>query len=131
MYLGFRNRQATVAEVAKFYGISASHVAKVVNRLSRLGYVRAIRGARGGILLGRPATEIRIGEVIEAFEGNLHLLDCVGTSDVCAVQRFCKLLGVLAEAGRLQTDYLNSVTLSDVLPGERDVTEYVDQATSS
>jgi len=40
----------------------------------------------------------------------------VGTPDVCAIQWFCKLLGVLAEAEQRQMDYLNSVTLEDVLP---------------
>lgn len=41
---------------------------------------------------------------------------CVGIEDVCVIQPFCKLKGVLAEAERVQRDYLNSVTLRDVTP---------------
>lgn len=119
MYLAVKDERATVAQIAELYGISSSHLAKVINQLSRLGYVRSIRGIGGGIELSRPADEIRLGQVVEAFEGNLHLLDCVATEQVCSIQSFCKLKGVLAEAERVQLEYLNSVTLADVVPTRR------------
>lgn len=127
MFLALQSERAKAADVAAFYGISPTHVAKVVNQLARLGFVRSVRGAGGGIELARPATEVRVGEVIRAFEGDLHLLDCVGTRDVCAIQRFCPLMGVLAEAERRQMEYLDSVTLAEVLPRRRDVRQYVAQ----
>jgi Rrf2 family nitric oxide-sensitive transcriptional repressor len=116
MFLACRSGRATVAQVAALFGISGNHVAKVVNQLARLGYVRSIRGIGGGIELARAPEEIRIGEVVLAFEGGLHLLECVGTDNVCAIESFCKLRGVLAHAEQLQVDYLNSVSLADVVP---------------
>jgi Rrf2 family transcriptional regulator, nitric oxide-sensitive transcriptional repressor len=48
----------------------------------------------------------------------MHLLDCVGTPGFCVIQPGCKLRGVLAEAERLQMEYLMAVKLSDVVaPG--------------
>lgn len=129
MYLAVRGVRGTAVEVAEFYGISAAHVAKVVNQLARTGYIRSIRGAGGGIELSRKPDEIRIGEVVQSFEGNLHLLECVGIADVCVIERFCKLRGVLAEAERVQVEYLNSVTLSDVLPTKRQVVETAKKTT--
>lgn len=119
MYLASRSERATVADVSTLFDISNNHVAKVVNLLSRFGYIRSVRGLGGGIELAVPLEEIRLGEVIERFEGNLHLLECVGTENVCVIQPFCKLKGVLAEAERIQLDYLNSVTLADVAPSSR------------
>jgi len=119
MYLASRDERATVSDVATLFDISSNHVAKVVNQLSRFGYIRSVRGLGGGIELARPLEEIRLGEVVERFEGNLHLLECVGTENVCVIQPFCKLKGVLAEAERIQLDYLNSVTLADVAPSRR------------
>ncbi len=116
MYLASVPERATIRQVADLFRISADHVAKVVQQLNRLGYIRSVRGVGGGIELGRPATEIRIGEVITAFEGSLHLLECVGRDGVCVVEDFCKLKRALAEAERIQRDYLNRVTLHDVLP---------------
>ncbi|GIW96265.1 MAG: transcriptional regulator [Pirellulaceae bacterium] len=119
MYLAVVGRQATAREVAEFYGISADHVAKVVNQLARRGYVQSVRGAGGGIRLSRAPEAISVGEVIEAMEGPLHLLDCVGSDGVCIIESYCKLRQVLREAERIQADYLRSVKLSDVLPGVR------------
>src|SRR6476620_1454086 len=102
IYLAGRSERASVAQVAAFYEISKDHVAKVVQSLARQGYVRSIRGAGGGIELARRPEEIRIGEVIEDFEGNLHLLECVGVENVCVIQPGCKLRSVLAQAERLQ-----------------------------
>lgn len=119
MYLATVAERSTVAKVAQLYGISTNHMAKVVNQLARLGYIRSVRGIGGGIELAKLPADIRLGEVIEAIEGNMHLLECVSTEDVCAIQSFCKLKGALAEAERLQLNYLNSVTLADVAPTKR------------
>lgn len=119
MYLASISERATVADVAGLFGISVHHVAKVVNQLARCGYVRSIRGIGGGIELGIEPERIRLGDVIVAFEGNMHLLECVGREHVCAIEAFCRLKGVLGEAERLQMDYLTSVTLQDIVPKKR------------
>lgn len=118
MFLASRKAgtRAKIGEVAAFFRISVPHVAKVVNQLARLGFVRSIRGAGGGIELGRLPADIRLGDVVLAFEGNMHLLECVGTENVCVIQNHCKLKNVLARAEKLQLDYLNDVRLSDVVP---------------
>ena len=119
MYLATTGERSTTAQVARLYGVSYNHMAKVINQLARLGYVTSTRGIGGGIKLAQQPEKIRLGEVIEAFEGNMHLLECVTTDEVCAIQSFCKLKGVLAQAERVQLDYLNNVTLADVTPSKR------------
>lgn len=119
MYLTARSGRATIAQVSSLFGISANHVAKVVNVLSRLGYVRSVRGIGGGIELAQRPEDIRLGAVIEAVEGNMHLLDCVDTENVCSIQSFCKLKTALADAERVQFEYLNRSTLRDVTPTAR------------
>jgi Rrf2 family nitric oxide-sensitive transcriptional repressor len=118
IFLAGRRQRGTIDEIAEFFHISRDHLAKVVQRLARLGYLRSIRGIGGGIELGRGAEEISIGEVVLAMEGNMHLLECVGVDHVCVIQPRCRLRGVLAEAERIQMGYLQSVKLADVVrPG--------------
>lgn len=119
MFLASRSERATVADVARLFDISVHHVGKVVNLLSRYGYLRSIRGIGGGIELAQRPEDISLGEVIERFEGNLHLLECVDTENVCAIQSFCKLKDVLAEAEQVQVEFLNRFTLADVAPRRR------------
>lgn len=117
LYLATRSGRATVHEVAEFYRISAHHLGKVAHQLGRLGYIRNVRGPGGGIELARPAASVTVGAIIRAFEGrNVHLLDCIDTPGVCVIEPGCALRKVLAEAERLQMEYLDGVSLEALLP---------------
>ena len=110
LFLATRTGRTTVVDVARFFGISDHHVGKVVHDLGKLG-TRERCGPGGGIALARAPGAITVGRVVLDFEGNMHLLDCVEAPDLCVIQPGCTLRGVLAEAERLQRDYLNSITL--------------------
>jgi Rrf2 family nitric oxide-sensitive transcriptional repressor len=119
MYLAGEKERCTIADICDFFGISKDHVAKVVQTLARQGFIRSIRGAGGGLELARAPEDITVGEVVQGLEGSMHLLECVAAGQqVCVIQPGCRLRKVLAEAERLQLEYLNSVRLSDVVrPG--------------
>jgi Rrf2 family transcriptional regulator, nitric oxide-sensitive transcriptional repressor len=121
LFLATRTGRTTVADVAEFFGISAHHVGKVVHQLGRLGYVINHRGPAGGIALAREPAAITVGRVVRDFEGNMHLLDCVAVPGQCVIQPGCTLRGVLAEAERLQMDYLDSISLETLLPTPLDL----------
>ncbi len=115
MYLSSIKERATVGQIADFFEISKDHLSKVVQRLTRSGWVRTVRGIGGGLELAVKPESITIGEVIEELEGSTHLLECVGAeTPVCIIQPSCKLRRVFAEAERIQMEYLRSVKLSDV-----------------
>lgn len=112
LYLGARpDRLCSIAEVAGAYGISQHHLMKVVNELSRSGYVESVRGRSGGIRLGRPPEEINVGAVIRHTEDGFQLVDC----DSCVIAPACGLTGVLREAIGAFLAVLDSYTLADLL----------------
>jgi Rrf2 family nitric oxide-sensitive transcriptional repressor len=108
-------RQVSTREVVQFYGISADHLTKVVQHLAHAGYVRTGRGRTGGLRLGRPTAQIRVGEVVELFEGRVSLLDCVSTAGVCVIQPGCRLRRLLDRAGAQLVETLNGVTLAELV----------------
>jgi len=117
LYLATKPGRVTTGEIADFFGVSANHLGKVVHQLGRLGYVHNVRGPGGGITLARPSGEITVGRVVRDFEERgTHLLECVDTPGVCVIQPGCALRGVLAEAERRQMEYLDSVTLEQLIP---------------
>lgn len=50
-------KMTSISEVTEVYGVSRNHMVKIINQLSRAGYVAAVRGKNGGIRLGKPAAE--------------------------------------------------------------------------
>ncbi len=123
MYLASQGQRSSIQEIASFFEISRDHLAKVVRRLSQQGYIRTVRGVGGGIELAQEPDQINLGELIDRFEGPLHLLDCVSVDGVCLIQSGCQLKEVFAEAERLQREYLGKFVLSDLAGSESKLVE--------
>ena len=57
-----------VAEISERRDVTLQNTFKIVHLLSRAGFLQAVRGRHGGVRLARPATDIRIGDVVRAME---------------------------------------------------------------
>ena len=120
MYLGLRGgERASVEEIARAYGISAHHLTKVVQRLSRGGFVETLRGRGGGLRLARPPEEIRIGAVFRCTEEDLALVGCFTDPRACAIAGACGLQPLLGEALGAFLAVLDRATLADLIRSRR------------
>lgn len=115
MYAAARGeRLITIEETAQRYGISRSHLMKVANLLTRAGFLKAVRGRSGGLVLGRPPGEIGLGDVVRATEPDFDLVECFATGGNCLLTPACRLRGVLGEALHSFTATLDRYTLADL-----------------
>ncbi|WP_338558722.1 nitric oxide-sensing transcriptional repressor NsrR [Erwinia sp. E_sp_B04_7] len=105
-------QQTSITEVTEAYGVSRNHMVKIINQLSRAGYVAAVRGKNGGIRLGKPAREIVIGQVVRDMEP-LQLVNC--HSDFCHITSACRLKKALHDAVQSFLAVLDGYTLEDLL----------------
>ena len=61
-------RQLSAGEIARKYGISPHHLAKVLHTLARAGVVESVRGVGGGYRFAGNVTRLTLMDVIELFE---------------------------------------------------------------
>jgi Rrf2 family transcriptional regulator, nitric oxide-sensitive transcriptional repressor len=121
MYAAARGDQRiTIDETAKLYGISRAHLMKVVNQLTRSGYLKAVRGRAGGLTLAKRPDKIRIGEVLRATEPDFALVECFATGNQCVITPRCRLRGALNEALGAFLGTLDGYTLADLTLNPRD-----------
>jgi Rrf2 family transcriptional regulator, cysteine metabolism repressor len=73
-----------VKDMAAKHKISPQYLEQLLTRLIRTGLVQAVRGQKGGFVLGRPPSEINLMEVLEALEGRLGLAQSLSQDDVMA-----------------------------------------------
>ena len=107
---------STTPEIAERYGISRSHLTKVVHGLGRAGFVDTVRGRGGGLKLARPATAIVLGSVLRCTEGKLPLAECFpGGAEACRIAPCCKFRNVLAVAQEAFFAALDRYTLDDLV----------------
>ncbi len=61
-------------------GISENYLEQLIAQLKKHDLLKSIRGAYGGYVLARDASEISVGEILRALEGSLAPVDCVDDS---------------------------------------------------
>ncbi|CNL49121.1 HTH-type transcriptional repressor nsrR [Yersinia aldovae ATCC 35236] len=105
-------QMTSISQVTDVYGVSRNHMVKIINQLSRVGLVTAVRGKNGGIRLGKPAAQIRIGDVVRELEP-LSLVNC--SSDFCHITPACRLKQVLNQAVQSFLNELDNYTLADMV----------------
>lgn len=112
LYLGRHPGQlGSIPELAASYGISKSHVMKIVSDLVAVGYVESVRGRNGGIRLARPPADIMIGPLVRHTEQDFDMADC----GACQIAPSCGLTSLFDEAVSAFMAVLDRVSLADAL----------------
>ncbi|MET7808023.1 Rrf2 family transcriptional regulator [Micromonospora chersina] len=107
--------RTTVDELATQLALPRSHVAKVVQRLQRLGVLVTIRGRSGGVTFAEHAGELTVGHVVRAFEGDDEVVNC--EQPACPLVAGCRLRGELRRAQAAFLAVLDGVRLGDLADG--------------
>lgn len=108
------DRLITIEETARTFNVSKTHLNKVANILTRTGYLKAVRGRSGGLVLAQPADTIRIGDVLRLTEPDFALVECFATGNQCVITRSCKLSRLLLQAVAAFHETLDRHTLADI-----------------
>jgi Rrf2 family protein len=110
--------RARTHEIAQRQDIPPALLAKLVPLLVRAGLLDSQRGARGGLFLARPASEISMLEVVEAVEGPIALNRCTATPAQCDKVSRCAIHPVWQKAQDYLVDLLNSTSLAELETNE-------------
>lgn len=109
------DRNTTIAEIAAAYGISETHLMKIVHQLGLAGDIKTVRGKNGGIRLARPPEAIGLGEIVRRTEPDMELVACFGDPHACRIGDACVLQGALQQALAAFLAVLDRYTLADLV----------------
>ena len=111
-----REQPVTISEVADSYGISRSHLTKIVQELSAMGLLETTRGRGGGMRLMKPARMINVGAVVRATETDFTVVECFDPdNNQCRLSSHCRLQSVLGQAMKSFFAVLDNLTLEDLM----------------
>ena len=105
-----------IADIAKAHSISELFLFKLIKPLVENGLLQTVRGRKGGIRLGRPATDITLLDTIKLTEESFAMAECFdGGDDVaCPLVGNCDLNAALREALGAFFEVLDSHTIADL-----------------
>ena len=120
-----QRRPVTLADIAERQEISLSYLEQLFSKMRRAGLVKSVRGPGGGYVLARPASELRISDIVLAVDEPLRTTRCApDTGHGCMSDGSrCLTHDLWEELGNQIYRFLSGVTLEDVcarrIAGER------------
>lgn len=91
------------------------YLEQIAASLKKAGLVCSERGRGGGYKLGRGPERISVKEVIEAIEGPIVMVDCLGEKESCARTVACRTRGIW---NRIQKDIsgaMDNLSVADII----------------
>jgi Rrf2 family protein len=118
-YLASRPSQwVTAKEIADEYDISFDLLAKILQQLGREGVIFSMQGTRGGYMFARQPEEVSVAHVIEAIEGEQHIVQCCGEAQhevSCDIDGKCTIKDPLLKIQQTIRSAFHSMTIAQMI----------------
>jgi len=102
----------SASEIAEEYGISATLMAKVLQKLAKQGLVAAKHGSTGGYQLAKSPDRISALEVLTAIDGPVLITSCVTSHGNCDATDRCSIKEPLQRVNESILGVLSTVTIA-------------------
>lgn len=107
-------------EVSARQEISLKYLEQIVAQFSKLGFLDSVRGPQGGYRLARDPRDYTVGDILRCSEGSLAPIACLEHEpNTCPRQAVCGTLSFWKGLGRVIDEYVDSVTLADLVEEQR------------
>lgn len=121
--LALREGQGPVParEISSAQGIPLRFLEQQLAHLHKAGLVASFRGAGGGCRLARPASEVRVADVVDAIEGPLFAMSCLDTEqhESCVQTSQCGLQELWGEVGVAVREVFERISVADLATRHR------------
>ena len=108
-------------EIAQRQGISKKYLEQIVPILNKSDILKTNRGFQGGYMLAKAPEKYTVGEILRLTEGSLSPVACLDQEPIqCERSRECPTLPIWQGLNQVINDYLDNITLQDVLDRQRE-----------
>ena len=113
VYLALRpqNEVSSIKDIAAFAEASQTFLAKIFQQFNKMGIVKSYRGTGGGFILGRPAGDITLLNIVEAVDGPILVNTCMLAKGACDRDDTCPVHPVWKDLQQKMRGLLGEVTL--------------------
>jgi len=113
-------RPLQLKTIAQHQEISLKYLEQLMAMLRSAGFVRSVRGSKGGYVLAKPPSQIKLSDIFNCLEGPVITAECVQSDNYCARSADCVAKQVWAQVQQAVTNVLESITLQDLVDKAKD-----------
>lgn len=112
----------SLRDISARQNISKKYLEQIVPAFNGADILRTNRGYQGGYRLSRQPSDYTVGEILRLTEGSLAPVACLECDPVeCKRKDICPTLPVWKGLYKAIADYLDGITLKDLVDGSVDV----------
>jgi Rrf2 family cysteine metabolism transcriptional repressor len=109
------NKPLQLKIIAERQDISVKYLEQLMAVLRSAGFVRSVRGSKGGYVLAQAPNQIRMNDVLHRLEGSVSTVDCVENENACARSADCAARYLWLQVEHAIDNILGSITLQDLV----------------
>ena len=109
------NQPLQLKIIAQRQDISVKYLEQLMAVLRSGGFVRSVRGSKGGYVLAKAPDQIKLSDVFHCLEGPVATTECVEDADYCRRSLDCAARNLWTRVEAAVNEVLDSVTLKDLL----------------
>ena len=110
----------SLKDISKRQGISKKYLEQLVPLLNHPDILRTNRGNKGGYMLAKEPDQYTAGDILRIAEGGLCPVSCLEDDpNRCERSGFCQTLPIWRGLEKAIKDYLDSITLQDILDNSK------------
>lgn len=115
------NGYIALKDIAKRQNVSKKYLEQIVPILNKADILNTNRGYQGGYRLARTPDKYTVGDILRITEGSISPVACLDKNPVeCERAAECATLPVWQGLYKVITDYLDGITLQDILDKQHD-----------
>lgn len=108
-------------DIADRQNISKKYLEQIIPIFNKSDILKTTRGSQGGYMLSKSPDKYTVGEILRLTEGSLAPVDCLNQDPIeCERSGECATLPIWQGLNRVINEYLDSITLQDILDQQRE-----------
>jgi Rrf2 family protein len=108
------NSYSNATNIANSANFSRNHLSKILQLLTKHGYLMSERGPSGGFKLIKSPADITVYEIFELIDGTQEQHKCSNDGKTCSFP-ICVYGDVIGRANSMLTDYFMKRTIADII----------------
>jgi Rrf2 family protein len=109
----------SLVDLAAATNAPESFLSKVLQALSRAGFISSRRGQSGGFVMSARGREASMLDVIEGIDGKIHLNTCLIAGNSCSRKHSCPAHPIWADAQRAMLQVLHAAKIANLASGSQ------------
>lgn len=107
-------------DIAERQKISKKYLEQIIPIFNRSNFLNANRGYQGGYKLAKAPSRYTVGDILRLTEGSIAPVACLDCDPIqCDRSEDCLTLPVWKGLYKAISDYLDSITLQDIIDNNR------------